>query len=431
MSHPPRTIVALWLTALLWDPTCRAAPPRSDCVAIRSGRVWTGHTMLDAATVVLRGHRVVSVSAAEPPPPECKLIDEAGTIVTPGFIDAGTQVGLVDVSLEPTANDAASKPPGPRTPPSPVHASYRAADAYNPLSPVVAVTRSGGITAVLTVPRGGVVTGQAAWAELAGTTQAEAIRRPFAALAALVVGGDMPRAWAYETLRLWLEEAAAFGTHREAWSRRQYRPWRFPFTELRAAQPVLRGDVPLAVYVDRAAEIEAVVRLAQRMGIRLVVAGGAEAWIVRDLLARAHVPVVVDPMLEGPENFDKLHARPDNAALLHEAGVPVIISSFATHHARKLRQAAGNAVRQGLPWDAALAAVTSEPATAFGVRDEGVLEPGARANVVVWSGDPLELDTEVLHVFIGGREMSLDNRQRALERRYLHLPGRPKPLPLP
>jgi imidazolonepropionase-like amidohydrolase len=158
--------------------------------------------------------------------------------------------------------------------------------------------------------------------------------------------------------------------------------------------------------------------VAREFKLRPVIAGGAEAWKVARELAAAKVPVLVFPLAQ-VSSFDALGAREDNAAKLFAAGVPVGISTGETHHARKLRQVAGNAVRSGLPHDAAIAAITRVPAEALGLGARyGTLAPGKTANLVVWSGDPLELSTHVVDVVIHGRRVPLRNRQTALFEKY-------------
>ena len=116
--------------------------------------------------------------------------------------------------------------------------------------------------------------------------------------------------------------------------------------------------MPLIVSAHRASDIEAVLRIADDYGLDLVVSGGSEAWLVADRIAAAGVPVILKPLNSSPEGFDRLGARFDNAALLHEAGVEVVVGSFDSHNARWLTLEAGNAVRFGLPWEIALRAVT-------------------------------------------------------------------------
>ena len=174
----------------------------------------------------------------------------------------------------------------------------------------------------------------------------------------------------------------------------------------------------MVFHVDRAADILSALALARDLKLRPVIAGGAEAWKVARELAAARVPVLVYPLAQ-PSSFDSIGAREDNAARLFAAGVLVGISTGATHDARKLRQVAGNAVRAGLPHEAALAAITRVPAEALGLGARyGTLAVGKTANLVAWSGDPLELSTRALEVVIHGRKVSLKSRQTALFEKY-------------
>jgi imidazolonepropionase-like amidohydrolase len=151
-----------------------------------------------------------------------------------------------------------------------------------------------------------------------------------------------------------------------------------------------------------------------------VIAGGAEAWVVARELADAGVPVILDPLENLPDDFDRLGARFDNAKILHEAGVRVAFSQADSFHLRKNRQLAGNAVAHGLPWEAGLAAITSAPADIFGVgARRGRIEKGQAADLVLWSGDPLEVTSVAEQVWIGGNPVSKRTRQTELLERYL------------
>jgi len=147
-----------------------------------------------------------------------------------------------------------------------------------------------------------------------------------------------------------------------------------------------------------------------------------------EALADAGVAVVIDPLVYGPGSFNQIHGRADNGALLVAAGVDVIIATGSSHNARNLGQYAGNAVRGGMKPADALAAITSAPAKVYGLEDRGVLEVGARADVVIWSGqDPLELSSLPVAVFIDGRPIALESRQTLLRDAYSQLPGTPTP----
>jgi imidazolonepropionase-like amidohydrolase len=169
--------------------------------------------------------------------------------------------------------------------------------------------------------------------------------------------------------------------------------------------------------------------MARKHNISLIVAGGAEAWQVAERLARENVPVIVGSLNNAPNSFSALGARQDNAALLRRAGVRVIVAGGAdAFNARNVKYEAGVAVSFGMPWEDALRAITLEPAQAFGVADRvGSLERGKDATLVVWSGDPLELSTRPTHVFVRGTNVLAPSRQDELMRRYLTLPPNYKP----
>jgi imidazolonepropionase-like amidohydrolase len=170
--------------------------------------------------------------------------------------------------------------------------------------------------------------------------------------------------------------------------------------------------------VNRAADIQRLIRFAERQEIRAVVHGGREAWIVAKQLAQAEIPVVLNALDNLPADFDSLGARLDNAALLHEAGVTVMFSSGETHNARKVRQVAGNAVANGLPHSAGIQSMTSTPADIFG-GESRLAAKGAIADLVVWSGDPLDVNSIAEAVVIGGIPDTMTSRQTKLRDRYL------------
>jgi imidazolonepropionase-like amidohydrolase len=184
----------------------------------------------------------------------------------------------------------------------------------------------------------------------------------------------------------------------------------------------LQGSGPFVFDVDRAADIRQVLALAQREKIRAVIRGGAEAWRVAPELAAAKVAVILDPLENLPYSFDGLGATLENAARLHAAGVTLAFSmrSPEVHDAGRLRQVAANAVAHGLPWPAALAAITRTPAEIFGVADRhGSLARGRVADLVLWSGDPIEVTSHAELVITGGAVQSQVSRHTELRDRYL------------
>jgi imidazolonepropionase-like amidohydrolase len=216
--------------------------------------------------------------------------------------------------------------------------------------------------------------------------------------------------------------------HGEAFARGERREYAASRLDLEALARVVRGDMPLVVSVHRASDIESVLRFAAEQRLRIVLTGASEAWMVAPAIAAAGVPVVLNPLANLPERFEALGSTLTNAKILHGAGVVIAFMSGEAHNARNVRQAAGNAVAHGLPWEAALAALTANPAKIWGVSATcGTLEIGKDADLVVWSGDALEVTSAAELVFIAGVEIPLESRQSYLARRYLRPGGDPPP----
>jgi imidazolonepropionase-like amidohydrolase len=412
--------VALGVASLAASLSARADGPPP--VAITHARVFLpgGRTPLEDGTVLLANGKVVAVGAQVAVPAGARVIDGHGKTVTPGFIDASSDVGVVEVDEEAQTNETDVR--------GTFEPALRMIDGYNPRSPLVAIARAGGVTSVVVAPRAGVLEGQSAFVDLAGDTVDDAVVRPALAQharvdeeAAQASAGTRGGMWML--LRQALEDARFYGAHRAQYDANGVRQLSLRRAELEALQPVVRGEQPLVLEAHRASDIEAALHLARDLKLRLVLQGASEGWMIAEAIARARVPVILDPMANLPSRFDRLHSRTDNAALLSNAGVPVVISTFSAHQARLLWQHAGNAVRLGMDHDAAIRAVTEAPAAAFGLQGYGKIEAGAVGNVVVWSGDPLETSTFAEHVFVRAREQSLETRQTLLLQRYKVIQG--------
>jgi len=366
----------------------------------------------------MRGNLITSAGIL--PDADCEQINlPEGAVIAPAFLHANTKVGLTEVSLEGATNDSGTGLAGS------VHAAFSPADAYNPLSSLIPITRLEGIGTVIVSPSGGRIAGQSVGFDLVGTTQAQALVKTSAAMVASLGGGaGHSRADGLYELRELLDDARLYRRQTRAFNSGKLRSLSASRLDLEALQPVILRQLPLRVHADRASDIEALLRFAQEQDVRLILVGGAEAWMHAEALAEAQVPVLVNPLLYGVRNFNSIHARSDNAALLEKAGVKVILVNmgFESHNARKLRQVAGNAVREGMTHQGAIDAITSNVAEVFGLQSHGRLTPGAHANVVVWSGDPLEIASFPLHMWIQGEPIPLKSRQSLLLEKYRNLP---------
>jgi imidazolonepropionase-like amidohydrolase len=418
MNRPLRSLAAMIGLALSGS-VARAEPTTP--IAITHALVYLpgGRPPLEDATLVLSGGLVQAVGKGIAVPAGARIVDARGEIVTPGFIDADTSVGVVDVEHEPEANDTDVR--GPVTP------ALRMSDGYNARSVLVPIARAGGVTSVVVSPRSGLFGGQSAFVDLAGDSLTDAVVRPSLAQHAHLdeESGQMnagTRGAMWLVVREALDDARFYATHKAQYEANGVRPLTLHREGLEALVPVVRGEQPLVVEVHRASDIESALHLADDFRLQLVLEGASEAWMVAGEIARRKVPVILDPMQNLPERFDRLHARADNAALLSRAGVSVIIATFSAYDVRLLWQRAGNAVRMGMDHQAAVRAVTEAPADAFGLRGYGRIQPGAVGNVVVWSGDPLQASTRVEHLFVRGRELATETRQTLLLERYRTLP---------
>ena len=394
----------------------------------------TPSKVIEGATLVVQKGRVVAVGRSVSVPSGLRRIDGRGRVVTAGLVDASSTMGLVEVELEPSSVD------GRFDQTSPIQAAYSAVDGYDPSSVAIPVARAGGVTSVVSAPGGGFVSGTAAWVNLADRVSGdEAIVKAPLAMYATLGEGALPstsgsRGLATLRLRELLDDAVQYARRRGNYERNQTRAFAASRLDLEALVPVVRGALPLVVRAHRAPDIRAAMRLARQLRLRLVIEGGTEAWMLAGELARARVPVLLNPIHNLPASFERVHVRDDAAAVLARAGVEVALSTLGSgSEARTVRQLAGIAVANGLPHDQAIAAITDVPARAFGVRGRGTLERGQAADLVVWTGDPLELSTRAERVVIAGVEQPLASRQSDLRERYRALvpARRSRPAPIP
>jgi imidazolonepropionase-like amidohydrolase len=409
--------------------TAFAFPAGAQTIAITGGKVYpVSGPPIEGGTVVITNGRITAVGRDVTIPAGAQRIDATGKIVTPGFVHSSTQLGVQEVAAVGDTRDAFARGK------DNIAAAFTVWDGLNPNSVLLAPARKDGITSFVVMPTGGLVAGQAALVDVVpGTTTDMILRAPVAMIAEVgdaQQAGLASRGELLVKLRELLDDTKFFQIHRDAFDRAQTRPFVASRLDLQAMIPVVEGRLPLVINVDRASDIDAAMRLARDFSLKIMIGGGAEAWMMADKLAAAHIPVLTGAMNNIPAGFAALGQRQENAGLLRKAGVAVALIGNAgggdeeAFNVRNIKQEAGNAVAYGMRWDDALRAVTLAPAQLFGVADRvGSLQPGLEGNVVVWSADPFEFTTRVEHVFVRGREYTDKTRQDMLMERYKTLPG--------
>ena len=418
----------IMITALLLYLFASAAG--AETTAIVGGTVYTvgPQGTIENATVIIEDGRIAHVGSGIKAPDGATTIDASGKVITPGLFTPMGYLGLIEVTSSAGPQDAVQRGDA-------FTAGFDVADAFNRRSTLIAINRIEGVTRAAIMPAPGwldeqgnighVLSGLAAIVNL-GNGDNSVERRAAAMVVNLGEGGSGlaggSRTAALLTLRNALDEAKDYGAHKNEFERGARRSYSLSVADLEALQGVLSGDTPLFANVHRASDIEVLIRLADEYGVRAIVNGGAEAWMLADELAAADIAVILSPMSILPSNFDRINARRESSAILTAAGVTIGFADSRgdTHNAGNITQSAGNAVAYGLPWDDALRAITLAPAEIFGVADRvGSIETGKDADVVVWPGDPLELVNFPEHVFIKGEAIAMQSRQTLLRDRYL------------
>lgn len=403
-------------------------------VLIRNATVHTATAQgtLQGADVLIGNGQVRAIGKGLAAPAGTQIVEAEGRPLTPTLFGGITEIGLEEVSGEKSTVDR-TVALGAETKEMTVRPEFDVTLAYNPESVLIPVTRIEGIGWTLlgagTATGGSIVAGQGGVMRLDGGPDPIGARVLFVKL-----GGDAAGLSGNSRAAQWmiLDQLIAEARGRIG-----------PDANVALLTPAgratlaryLGGGGRVMVGVDRAADIRQLLRWSARHGVRIAIAGGAEAWKLAPQLAAAKVPVFVDPLANLPGDFDQIGATMENAARLRAAGVAVGFSQSgdASHNARKIRQLAGNAVAAGLPWDDGLAGLTRVPAEALGVAGEvGTIAPGRRADVVLWSGDPLEVSSVALQVWMNGRAIEMRSRQTELRDRYMRPEnGLPRAYPAP
>jgi len=410
--------------------------------AIQGAKIFTlAGAPIENGIVLIRDGKIAAAGANLNVPADAKVIDAQGLEVYPGFFDPVTQTGLTEISAVRATNDISEL--------GDFNPDIVAMTAVNPESAHIGVSRASGITEVLATPgvrgfdTGGgapTIAGQASLLNLAGWTNEQMTLR---ASAAMVFNWPSveSRNYDYESSSLnerpYSEVKAEYDKKVYALGDLLDRARHYAQAvekgspqnverdlKLEALIPVVAGKLPVLVVAQSARDIRNSVEFCSKQNLKMILAGGAEAWRVKDLLKQKNIPVILGPTMSVPNEEDYPYDKPmTQPSELAAAGIPIAFASFDTSFSRRLSQQAGNAVAYGLPHDEALRAITLNAAKMLGVDDQlGTIEAGKLANIVVTDGDPLEIRTQVRYLFINGRLTSLENRQTDLYEKYRKRP---------
>jgi imidazolonepropionase-like amidohydrolase len=429
------------------------APALADTLAITHAKILTQGPAGDLTngTIIAKDGVIIAIGRDLAVPNGARTIDATGKIVTPGIMLPSTNLSISEVNGVSTSREDRG---GDR-----VGASFDVSYGVNPRSLHIPRARRAGVTSAIVMPAAGfaregmndeedmasdytagkdetlsgLFTGRPASIRL---TAADTDIITHTKLGVVFECGDAgasaaggSRGAAMSFLREALEDARHFAANRANYDRGQSRPYALPRAELEALLPVAIGSAPLIARVHRAADITAIIKYATEHKLKLILLGAEEGWLVARDIARANVPVILDPLDNLPASFELQGATLRNAALLNDAGVPIAIAGLTdVEMFREPRFNAGTAVANGLPYKVALAAITITPAKIFGLAGHtGSLEVGKDADLVIWTGDPLEIGTNAEAVFVGGKAQSIESRGQRLAERYRNLPGTDAP----
>ncbi len=419
-----------------------AAPAAAQTFAIVNGIVATGDGSgpVEGGTVVVRNGKIVAAGPGVGIPAGAQVIDARGKWVTPGIVAGFTRLGLAEVDLSADGSDdtAANN--------SPFSAAIDVVPSINPLNTTIAVNRADGVTRAIVAPgvAKSIFAGQGAVIDTGADMEPITAARKFQFVELGETGKDKAggsRSAAHAMFRNALREAAELSRFARPISVKGERSDDVLLTRFDAAAlvPVLQGRQYLLVHVERASDILQVLALRGEFpALKIVLVGVSEGWTVADRIARAGVPVIASAVNDLPASFEQLAATQSNVGRMRAAGVKVSIGLIDDTDTRNIfaeRQYAGNLVAltkipgaTGVSWGEALAMITSRPAQAIGMGGEiGSLAPGRRADVVIWSGDPLEGSSAAEQVFIDGVRQPLETHQTKLRDRYRYLPRRDLP----
>ncbi|CUU04674.1 Imidazolonepropionase [Candidatus Thermokryptus mobilis] len=390
---------------------------------VTKGTIENGVVLFDKGKIVAVG-REINI------PKDAEVIDVKGKHIYPGLINAFTTIGLIEIGAVRATRDV--------TEVGLVNPNVRAEIAFNPDSEHPPVTRSNGITMALVVPTGELIAGQSALMMLDGWTWEEMTLKAPVGLHIYWPRMTLPsRGFMFvrrspeelkkevETrlnlIRETFQKARAYKKAKESEIQKGV-PYHDTDLKYEAMIPVLEGKVPVFIHANSSKEILSAIEWAESEGLKIVIVGGADSWKVADVLKNKGIPVILTNIHRLPSRRYSDYDEPFTVAYkLYKAGVKFCIGGEGGYYnERNLPYQAGTCVAFGLPREEALKAITIYPAEILGVADKvGSIEPGKDATLIVTTGDPLEISTQVVYEFIQGKKVDLSNRQVKLYEKYV------------
>ena len=387
----------------------------SESVLFKNASIYTGESkqMLKRHDLYVVDGKISDIGINLEVPAD-KVLNVDGKIITAGFIAPFTHLGLIEINQIAATRDDSSDL---------YSAGFSISRAFNPSSTLIPYNLNGGLTAAISAPSGsGLFSGLGSGFSLSGNSDS-LLSRDIALYGSIGADGESKAANilliedTFELARKFNEDSSEiqeFGLPESV---------KYSKRDLLAIKRVLNKEIPMVVSINRASDIITMINFAKNQDIKLVIMGASEGWMVARQLAESNIPVILEPINNLPTSFDRLGSRLENAALLNEAGVKILISydEWETHNAYLSRQGAGIAVSYGLPWHEAINALTKNVSDTLNIPNRGSLIIGNHADLIVWDADPLEVTSFPEQIYISGKLMSPNTRSLMLRDRYLNI----------
>ena len=387
----------------------------SEVLLLKNGTVYAGEDMnkLEGYDVLIKEGKIVSIDESIEFESDV-VINLEGKILTPGFIAPFSHMGLIEIEMIPETRDDSS---------SLYTAGFSISHSFNPASTLIPYNLNGGITTAISAPQ--------SWRLLKGLGSAfslsgkpgSIVKKDLALFASLDTGKESKSAnilLVQDSLKLAriFDEKSDFEFNNNIPDSIKYSK-----RDLLSLKRVANKEIPLVISADRASDLIALIEFSKAENIKLVIMGASEGWMVAQELSEADIPVIIEPINNLPSSFDKLGSKLENASILQEKGVKILINSdrYETHNAHLSRQGAGTAVSYGLPWNEAIKALTYNIASTFGLNGKGAIKEGFDADLIIWDSDPLEVTSFPDKIYIEGELMSPETRSKMLRDRYLKI----------